>query len=121
MLCAKNMEAGVWSTCLSACFFFFSSFRLTRSCLSLSLGSCLGFTVRLMALTFAARNFFALPMAATRFTGAAAGVTRCKQCRLCFQSAGGSAGGAADATRLASAGVALHTDSKLCFSRPGGC
>jgi hypothetical protein len=26
-----------------------------------------------------------------------------------------------DARRLASPGVALHTDSKLCFSRPGGC
>ena len=65
VLCAKNMEAGVWSTCLSACFLRFSSFRLTRSCLSLRRGSCFGFTVRLMARTLAALNFLALPMAAT--------------------------------------------------------
>ena len=69
MLCAKNMEAGVWSTCLSACFLRFSSFRLTRSCLSLRRGSCFGFTVRLMARTLAALNFLALPIVTLELLG----------------------------------------------------
>ncbi|CAH0366460.1 unnamed protein product [Pelagomonas calceolata] len=94
VLCAKNMEAGVWSTWRSACFFFFSSFFLTRSCLSLRRGSCFGFTVRLMARTLAARNFLALPIVTLELFGAR-GValhTLCKwqqqQLQACYRVAG---------------------------------
>ena len=75
MLCAKNMEAGVWSTWRSACFFFFFLFHLVL--LVLEALVVLRVHGALDGAHLGGAEFLGLAHGCDFLTHAAAGVTQC--------------------------------------------